>query len=118
VVSDTFNVLTYASSSGSFSSLNLPALTGGKEWTEIFGATQTTLKVTPIPPILTAASSAGNPAIGWPTNSDAGFVLQSATNLAPPVVWQNVTNNVQVIGDQNIVTIPLTNSPAFFRLQE
>jgi hypothetical protein len=115
---DSFNVLTYASFSGSFSNLNLPALTGLKLWSLTNSDTVTTLSIVKAKPTLAIAASVGNFSINWSSDADIGAVLQSATNLTPPVVWQDVTNGVQVIGDQNVVTIPLTNRSAYFRLQK
>jgi hypothetical protein len=117
-VGNAFNVLTYASFSGSFTNLNLPDLPGNRGWIENYGDTTTTLIVTKGRIPLAIAQNSGNVTISWTTNADPGFVLQSTTNLAPPVVWQDVPNDVQVIGDQNSVTIPLTDDSVFFRLQE
>jgi hypothetical protein len=78
----------------------------------------TTLSIVKAKPTLAIAASVGNFSIKWSTDADAGAVLQSATNLTPPVVWRNVTNGVQVIGDQNVVTISRKNRSTFFRLQQ
>jgi hypothetical protein len=113
------NVLTYASFSGSFSSSNLPALTGLKQWSLTNSETVTTLSVVKAKPALAIARSAGNFSITGSSEADTGAVLQSATSLAPPpLVWQNVTNDVQVIGDKNVVTVPLKKGSVFFRLLE
>jgi hypothetical protein len=115
---DTFNVLTTSGSTGVFDSLGLPALPGIEEWSENYGATVTSLIVMKGRPRLVVGLTGGNFAINWTTNADSGFVLQSATNLAPPVVWQDVTNSPQIIASQNVVTLPLTGDTTFFRLHE
>jgi titin len=51
----------------------------------------------------------------WPTNA-TGFVLQSATNLAPPVVWTAATNTVFTNGADLSVTIVPNGLMAFYRL--
>ncbi len=98
--------------------LNLPALTGLKLWGLTNSDTATTLSIVKARPTLAIAPSVGNFSIKWSSDADTDAVLQSATNLTPPVVWQNVTNGMQVIGDQNVFTIPLTNRSTYFRLQK
>ena len=51
----------------------------------------------------------------WPTNA-VGFTLQCTTNLASPVVWSTNSPAPVVIGDQNVVTNPITGPQQFFRL--
>ena len=65
---------------------------------------------------LTATPAGGNLLLSWPIYPD-GFVLASATNLAPPVVWS--TNNPApiVTNGENEVLISATNTSQFFRLQ-
>jgi hypothetical protein len=59
-----------------------------------------------LPPAVTAS---------WPTNPP-GFVLQSASNLAPPVVWSTPTNMVSTNGANfSITTIP-SGLMSFYRL--
>jgi len=81
-------------------------------------AQATTLVVMNGKPHLAISQTGGNLTIMWSTNADPGFILQSTTSLTPPVVWQDVTRGVQVIGDRNSVAIPLSNDTACFRLQE
>ena len=65
---------------------------------------------------LNAAKSGTNISVSWPVYPD-GFVLQTATNLAPPVAWE--TNNPApfVTNNQNVVLLNATNPAQFFRLQ-
>jgi hypothetical protein len=115
---DTFDLLTYASASGSFDSFHLPALANGAQWVELSSATRTTLKVVGPSPGLTFSFSAGGLSLYWPAGADAGYVLQYTTNLAPPVVWQTATNSAQVSGDQHVVTISAGDGSMFFQLRE
>lgn len=62
----------------------------------------------------------GNAVVAWPTNvagfDYAGFNLQCATNLIPPVAWSAVSPAPIVINGQNTITNPITGAQAFFRL--
>jgi hypothetical protein len=53
--------------------------------------------------------------ISWPTSA-VYYVLQSATNLAAPVVWKTVTNSVITSNGTNQVTLNLSGQRSFFRL--
>jgi len=53
----------------------------------------------------------------WPTNA-LGFILQSATNLAPPVAWVPVAATPVVENGQYVVTNPLVGGQMFFRLSQ
>jgi hypothetical protein len=114
---DTFNVLTTSGSSGVFGSLNLPALQANGVWNENYGATVTSLIVNHGRPRL-GISLTGGFNISWSTNADIGFVLQSTTNLTPPIIWQDVTNKPQTIGNQNVLALPMSNNAAYFQLHE
>ena len=52
----------------------------------------------------------------WSAMADSGYAIQSSTNLTPPIPWLNVTNGVQVSGNQRTVTIPTTDRYKCFRL--
>jgi hypothetical protein len=56
--------------------------------------------------------------LSWPTNA-SGFFLERASNLAPPIVWQVISNGVTTVGAN--MTFIVTNDPAsptlFFRLR-
>jgi hypothetical protein len=43
-------------------------------------------------------------------------MLESTTNLVPPVAWQTNATAPIVIGVQNVITNPITGSQRFFRL--
>jgi hypothetical protein len=64
---------------------------------------------------LDAVKSGTNIFLSWPVYPD-GFVLQTGTNLAPPVAWS--TNNPApfVTNNQNVILLNATNTNQFFRL--
>ena len=73
------------------------------------------LNFSPLP--LSAARSGTNVILQWPVYP-AGFVIQSTTNLAPPVVWNSLSNLVATVtNNQNYVVLNATNRNQFFRLQ-
>jgi uncharacterized repeat protein (TIGR03803 family) len=69
------------------------------------------------PPQLAIIRSESNVILTWPTNA-AGFVLQSTTNLASPVVWTTVSPGAVVVNGQNAVTNPVSGSQNFHRLSQ
>lgn len=52
--------------------------------------------------------------IRWPANSPLD--LRSTATLAPPVTWTPVAGTPETIGDQKVVTLPVTGGARFFRL--
>jgi hypothetical protein len=87
------------------------------------GANTTTLTATPggEPPTTNVISIPAiklvnaNVVISWPTSA-VYYVLQSATNLVAPVVWNTVTNSVAMINGTNQVILSLSGERSFFRL--
>jgi hypothetical protein len=63
--------------------------TGSLQAAKFFRLRYTGAVVLSQPPALTGQVQSGSASLSWPTNV-AGFVLQSTTNLSPPVVWQDV----------------------------
>jgi len=54
--------------------------------------------------------------ISWPTNTP-GYVLESATNLNPPVSWATVVSPTPVVvGGQYVVTNTIGVGTKFYRL--
>ena len=64
---------------------------------------------------LNIARSGTNVVLKWPIYP-AGFVLQSATNLAAPV-WNTNNPAPAVTNNQNSVVVGATNGSQFFRLR-
>ena len=76
-------------------------------------------KVDPPPPLaaLSAAVVPGNALrLAWPASSGS-FNLYSAATLAAPVGWTPVNAAPGLVGDQFVLTIPLSNGAAFYRLR-
>jgi hypothetical protein len=70
------------------------------------------------PQVLLAIQMAGtNVTLSW-SSTFTGYQLQSATNLAPPANWSNVTQPPLTIADQLVVTLPAAAPNQFFRLQK
>ena len=68
------------------------------------------------PLVLRGLSLGGNLSLSWTTNA-ANHLLQMKTDLEQPQ-WSNVTATRSIQGDQYVVTLPPTNSQAFFRLAQ
>jgi hypothetical protein len=68
-----------------------------------------------LPPSLQIQLAGTNVVLTWPL-SGAGFVLQSATKLAPPVSWTSVTNVPVIVDFQYTVTNQVSGGSRFYRL--
>ena len=68
-------------------------------------------------PTLSALRSGANVTVSWPSADTAGFELEQAGTLAPPVTWVTNTASVSDDGTSKSVTFPATNSSQFFRLR-
>ena len=65
---------------------------------------------------LAAVRNGAGLVISWATNTP-GYVLESATNLAPPVVWTTVVSPAPVVSSgQFVVTNTIGSGTKFFRL--
>jgi hypothetical protein len=53
--------------------------------------------------------------VAWPINQ-AGFLLQAAEDLNPPIVWASNAAPVFVTNGVNKVTVPASNPARYFRL--
>ena len=114
---DSFDLLSYGSVSGSFASLDLPPLAGLKLWSLTSGDTLTTLSIVKARPTLSIVPAGDGFNVSWPAEADPGHILQYATDLTPPVSWQEVTNVIQVIDNQNVVNVLPAGSSMFFLLR-
>ena len=114
---DSFDLLSYGSVSGSFASLDLPPLAGLKLWSLTSGDTLTTLSIVKARPTLSIVPAGDGFNVSWPAEADPGHILQYATDLTPPVSWQEVTNAIQVIDNQNVVNVLPAGSSMFFLLR-
>jgi hypothetical protein len=66
-------------------------------------------------PSLAVARTGAGLALSWPA-SQAGFSLQYATNLTPPVSWSAVTDAPVGFQAQNVVSNDLSGGRRFYRL--
>lgn len=71
--------------------------------------------ILPLP--LTIIQAGTNVILTWPTNS-TGFILQSTTNLAPPVIWVTNSQAPVVVSTNNLVTNSMSGTFKFFRLSQ
>jgi hypothetical protein len=65
---------------------------------------------------LSVVQSGTNVVLSWPIYPD-GFVVETTTNLAPPIVWTTLNVTPTVTNYQNDVMVSATNASQFFRLQ-
>ncbi|MBE0542063.1 MAG: hypothetical protein IH623_11795 [Verrucomicrobia bacterium] len=75
-----------------------------------------TVQAAPASPTLTITLVGDDARISWPVSA-TGFTLESTPSLSP-ANWQDVSQPVQVVGDQNVVTVPIATGNAFFRLHQ
>jgi hypothetical protein len=89
---------------------------GATGWTTPFqGLPAVLLSESPGLPQLGLYLDGENAILFWPTNA-AGFGLQSSTNLNL-AGWINVSSKAFLIGDQNVVILPMTGRQQFYRLK-
>jgi hypothetical protein len=119
-VGDTFALLHYASESGTFANISLPA---GDVGAGIYGATVFSLMITSTnsqagqPVFLTIKpASPGNVVVSWPSSA-AGYNLQVNTNLSSVGSWSNVLSGITMAGGNFVFTNPVTGRANFFRLR-
>ncbi len=119
---DSFQIIN-GTISGTFTATNLPALTGSLTWdtSELYssGIIKVAGGSATAPTILTPyLDGSGRLAIRTLTQIGFNYLLESTTNLTPPVVW--ITNAITA-GTGNPLTNSMTISPAtssqFFRYQ-
>jgi len=71
----------------------------------------------PTLPSLLLRQSGTDLMISWPSADTDGFVLEQAATLASPASWVSTSASVADDGSNKLVTLPVTNSPLFFRLR-
>jgi hypothetical protein len=86
-------------------------LDGGDLW-----QMQITELITSLPaPQLAISRSGTNVMVSWPASA-SNYQLLSATNLAPPAAWSNVTQILVTNGNSISTLVPMTGRQQFFRL--
>jgi uncharacterized repeat protein (TIGR03803 family) len=68
-----------------------------------------------LPPSLQIQMAGTNVVLTWPLSA-AGYVLQSANQLSPPVSWTAVTNVPVIVNFQYTVTNQISSGSRFYRL--
>ena len=68
-----------------------------------------------LPPSLQIQLAGTNVVVTWPLSA-AGYVLQSANKLTPPVSWTTVTNVPVIVNFQYTVTNQISSGSRFYRL--
>jgi pimeloyl-ACP methyl ester carboxylesterase len=68
-----------------------------------------------LPPSLQIQLSGTNVVLTWPVSA-AGYVLQSANQLVPPIAWTTVTNEPVIVNFQYTVTNQIFSGSRFYRL--
>lgn len=79
-------------------------------------ATNTLLTVSYIEPALSFSASGTGYNLSWPQWA-GNLDLYTSTNLASPSAWTLVTNSPVISNNQFILTLPMTNTGQFYRLQ-
>jgi hypothetical protein len=69
-------------------------------------------------PSLTISAAGSTVTLSWPLSTDPAYILQTSTNLASATAWSSVTNAPVISINQNLVTLTVTNGPAFYRLKK
>ena len=69
-------------------------------------------------PTLNLSLAGKTATLSWPLSTDPAYVLQFNTNLLRTASWAAVANKSVVSINQNLVTLGISNQPAFFRLQK
>jgi len=93
---DVFKLFSAPSLNGSFSNISLPATPAGTRWDTSQLTTDGTISMSAVPPpeILVSSLTGTNLALQFLSESDVSYILEAATNLLSPVLWQEVSTNI------------------------
>jgi hypothetical protein len=86
--------------------------------TQVWGTQITLISLATNRPSLTITRSGANFNLTWPASTDPAYVLQAAPRVAPPTTWTNVPNPVNLVINQNVVTVPKGTDPMYYRLKK
>lgn len=118
-----FQLFNAGSRSGAFDAVSPlkpgPGLSWDMSQLPVDGTLKVVAAVTPPSPTIAPVTLAGpNLVVSVPTVNGAFYVLQSTTNLTPPVLWLNASTNAGTGGDL-ILNVPVQPGEAkqFFRFQ-
>ena len=82
----------------------------------VWGTQITLLSLATNRPSLNLSLTGNTATLSWPLSTDPAYVLQSNTNLLNTASWTTVATPPVVSINQNLVTLTLSNQPAFYRL--
>jgi hypothetical protein len=97
---------------GSTGNFKIDEIRVGKTFADV-----TPLAITVTPTIQVSLSGA-NVNLSWSAADGAGFSLQSASNLVPPVAWSDLAPALTTNAGTVSTALPATNSQSFFRLKK
>lgn len=97
--------------------LSSNTLYGLAHWGGVFGSGAVFSLVLPPPPQLGISISGPNVILTWPTNAP-GFALQSTIDLHSPGVWNTNYPAPAVVGNQYVLTNPISGPRIFYRLSQ
>jgi hypothetical protein len=83
-----------------------------------WGTQITLISVATNRPSLTITRSGPNLNLSWPASTDPAYVLQAAPRVAPSITWTNVPNPVNIVINQNVVTVPKGAGAMFYQLMK
>ncbi len=69
-------------------------------------------------PSLTITPAGSTLDLSWPTSTDPAYVLQSAPSVASSATWTNGPNPVNIITNQNVVSVLPPSGAAYYRLKK
>jgi hypothetical protein len=101
---------------GNFAKFVAPTIANGSVYMATFSNRLNVYGLFPLPP-LTIRYLGANVQLSWPTNYAAGYVLQASPSVSP-TVWANVGGTPVLVNGNYQVTLPVTNSTKFYRLQK
>ena len=83
--------------------------------TTISAPVSVSVTIPPRAPALNIQAGNGEVILSWPSSGD-GMIVQKASNLLSSASWSKVTNAIQMINSSNVLILPMTAGPQFFRL--
>jgi hypothetical protein len=84
----------------------------------VWGTQITLISLATNSPSLTITRTSSSLDLSWPASTDPAYVLKSAPTVGPSAAWTTVTNPAAIVINQNVVTLPLPSSPAYYRLAQ
>jgi hypothetical protein len=83
-----------------------------------WGTQITLISLATNPPSLKIARTGSTLNLSWPASTDPAYVLQAAPRVAPFTAWTNVPGRVDIMINQNVITLPAPAVPMFYRLKK